>query len=137
MPTTLVKSVNFYCRSSRTRWLLELAICQLFLLALTVTSTPLPLTFFLIGYLFRQWDKCAIFLPQFIGYVHHECSGAWKQNKKTEVVEDVDTTFSQWCLIIRMESGVKMILWRDSCSDWVYRYVVVTDKQRRYTSALS
>lgn len=151
MHLTKAETVNFYCGLSLNAFCLELVILQLYLYVVIVSDVNISVSFALIGIVVQIIKRHQILKPQCRGDITYSVNGQsvkgrsvnglsvkgeWQEQHSLADVLSVNTVCGYWFLIIHLSDKQVKLLWRDSCSEWVYRYLIVQDKQRRYTSAL-
>ncbi|WP_406707609.1 protein YgfX [Vibrio methylphosphonaticus] len=101
-------------------------ICHALLLGvLILTSLPLVVSVYIVGFCFRP------------GYLYPPINGVlmmkeerWHYNGAPLCSPSFTLVFSEWCIGVREQNGQRYILWRDSSSESAYRHLLVTIKKQ-------
>ncbi|MCE0493425.1 protein YgfX [Vibrio salinus] len=136
MLTTRIETVKFYCRFSFHAFCLELVLIQLYLYVVLSSSLDIALSFALFGYFFQCQHFRSLLKQKCYGDITYSVAGRWQDHESTTEIKELNTTWSHWFLMLFLSDGRVRMLWRDSCNEPVYRYLIVREKQRQNASAL-
>lgn len=140
MRLTKAETVNFHCGFSFNAFCLELVILQLYLYVVIVSDVNISVSFALISIVVQITKRHQILKPQCRGDITYSVNGLsvngkWHDQNCSADILSVNAICGYWFLIVHFSDKQVKMLWRDSCSEWVYRYLIVQQKQRQYASA--
>lgn len=122
---TSAKYVKFTLQASYFACLAHIILLMLVIWALLISPLPLVSTLFFIIFLLSAGYQFDLLPPCVSGDVTLHKDGRCQWLEETFIIEKVSLQFSFMVLILYSECGQRYLLWRDTCSDELYRQLLV------------
>ncbi|WP_139281561.1 hypothetical protein [Vibrio aerogenes] len=131
MPITLAKSVSIVPKPSTNACLVSLFVISLMLWGVTTSDFPVSVSFSFFGVLGKNIRDQLLFVDGIHQPFLYKVSGVIEfVDGPSRGVERVSVLYASWFLIVIYQSGERQLLWRDSCEESDYRYLIVSEKRR-------
>lgn len=133
MPITSVKSVSIVPKPSTSACLVSLLVISLMLWGVSSSDFPISVSFSCLGLLGQSIREQWLFVDGIRLPFRYLNSGVIEfVDGRSKVVDRMSMLYASWFLIVVYQSGERQLLWRDSCKESDYRYLIVAEKRRNF-----